>query len=139
MNSARPSLLLALTLFSGLISLAGTTAQAQTKVRRNTEAFSKTIDIPYFQIQVLYLSTYSANCGWNSGPYSRPCYRYYWITVAETDNLAEAEAIYDLYLLAQNLGVLNDVVPKKFEAYPLQVRMVTQYRTETLGGSASFR
>ena len=85
------------------------------------------------------MTTYGANCGRYSGRYSTACYRYYWITVAETDNLAEADAIYDLYLLAQNLGVLNDVAPKRFEAYPLQVRMVTQYRTETIGGSASYR
>lgn len=129
MKTARLAQLFALIAVMGISGFAAESADAQTPVRGMTGTFSKTVEIPVYQIQVQYMTTYGSRNGRVT---------YVWVPVAQTENLAEAEFIYELYLLAQELGVLDEVAPD-LPGVPLRVRMITWSRTESLGGTATLR
>jgi hypothetical protein len=53
---------------------------------------------------------------------------YHWTTVFESDDLAEAQFVYGLLLVAKENGQLNEVVPNSYWRYiAVDVRMVTLY------------
>lgn len=82
---------------------------------------------PTYVVQVLYV-TVQPNSGGRGSHYGYSRY-YTWITVAESEDLAEATFIYQLYKLAEEQYVLYDVAPKVPNAYPISVSMITEYQT----------
>ena len=53
---------------------------------------------------------------------------YYWSTVFETTDLADAEFVYQLLLAAHENGQLNEVAPNSYWRYmAVDVRMITEY------------
>lgn len=53
---------------------------------------------------------------------------YYWSTVFETDNLQDAQFVYDLLLMAKEDGQLNSAAPNSYWRYfAVDVRMITEY------------
>jgi hypothetical protein len=104
------------------LAAAPTPAAAQTARLHNFYNF----EVPYYLIQVEY-----AVPSWHGGyggRYHYYPYTYKWVTVAESDDLSEATFIYDLYDLARQLGVLDEVAPEIWNWTPVRVRMITEYR-----------
>ncbi|MGD9856906.1 MAG: hypothetical protein AB7U20_18310 [Planctomycetaceae bacterium] len=122
MKPSHFSLIVALFVFSGGGGLTESPVQAQSK----TGVFSTSFQVPYYLIQVEYAFP---KYGYYGG-YGGRRYSYAWLTIAETSDLAEAEFIYDLYELAWQLGVLDEVAPNYgYKSFPTRVRMITEYRT----------
>jgi hypothetical protein len=96
------------------------------------------LEIPHYLIQVEYRSPtrphggrgYGGHYGGYGYGYGGYGFRYSWFTIAQTDDLEEAEFIFALYQLAWESGVLHEVAPDFGPDFmPTRVRMITEYRT----------
>lgn len=91
-------------------------------------------EVPYYLIQVEYAKVSPTHhggygSGYGGRPGGRPRYTYVWVTIAESDDLEEAEFIYALFNLASEQGVLHEVAPDlPYLDFPRRVQMITQYR-----------
>jgi hypothetical protein len=91
------------------------------------------LEIPCYVIQVQYVmspqqSFYGGRYGYGQRTYFK------WVTLAETYDLEEAMFIHDLYKLAEQRGILHEVVPEMPGMFPYRVRMITEYEPLLLYG-----